>query len=181
MAKFEEAYKLTGHNEGGYANDPDDHGGETYAGIARKFWPAWTGWNIIDLYKKEHGGVKGIDVYMAVNKVMQASVALFYKQNFWDVNKLDLINDQQLANNVYDFGVNSGVNKGAKTLQAACGVTVDGIIGSKTIACVNGGNAKDIYEKYNSLRSDFYHKLAANPGQAKFLKSWMSRIDPYTT
>jgi len=38
-------------SEGGHANDPDDGGGETYRGIARKFWPQWAGWKIIDAAK----------------------------------------------------------------------------------------------------------------------------------
>ncbi|RYD50653.1 MAG: hypothetical protein EOP52_13405, partial [Sphingobacteriales bacterium] len=35
MADFLTAYKRTAVAEGGYANDPDDLGGETYKGIAR--------------------------------------------------------------------------------------------------------------------------------------------------
>ena len=37
MAEFETAYYLTNKIEGGYANDQDDKGGETYRGIARNF------------------------------------------------------------------------------------------------------------------------------------------------
>lgn len=179
MGNFNEAYRLTGHNEGGYSDNPADHGGETDYGIARKFWPAWTGWNIIDLYKKQNGGVHGIDAYMANNAIMQASIANFYKQNFWDVNKLDLIHDQQIADNVYDFGVNSGTSEAAKVLQLVSGVSQDGIIGNATIAAVNSLDAKSLYDRYNAERVAFYHKLAVNPGQLQFLKSWLSRIKPY--
>ena len=55
MAKFSEAEKITCKNEGGYANNPSDNGGETYAGIARKFWPNWSGWAKIDAIKKQYG------------------------------------------------------------------------------------------------------------------------------
>ncbi|MDB5032248.1 glycosyl hydrolase 108 family protein [Mucilaginibacter sp.] len=181
MADFDKAYKLTGHNEGGYANNPNDHGGETYAGISRKFWPNWSGWSLIDLYKKQHGGVHGIDAYMSSNPIMQKSVASFYRQNFWDVNKLDLINDQQLANNVYDFGVNSGVDEAAKVLQSIVGVAIDGVIGNHTIAETNSLDAKNTYDRYNAERIRFYHSLSKNPGQLVFLKSWISRIKPYYT
>jgi len=180
MADFKTAYKKTSLIEGGYVNNSSDHGGETIYGIARKFWPNWPGWAIVDSIKASGAKTaKDINKLADANPQLEAYKLSFYKQNFWDVNKLDLINDQQLANNVYDFGVNSGVSKGAKTLQAACCVEADGIIGPKTIACVNSGNAKAIYEKYNTLRSEFYHRLAANPGQLQFLKSWMSRVKPY--
>jgi len=178
MANFNEAYLLTGHNEGGYANNPNDHGGETYAGIARNFWPAWSGWILVDKGKQLTKTIQSLNQWLKNNGI-EPYVSDFYKKNFWDVNKLDAINDQQIANNVYDFGVNSGVSRGAKTLQQSAGVTIDGIIGNMTIAAVNGAEPKIIYDKYNQIRSDFYHKLAQNPGQLQFLKSWMSRIKPY--
>lgn len=180
MGNFNEAYLLTGHNEGGYANNPADHGGETYAGIARKFWPTWQGWSHIDAIKQKYGtNEKTINLWAKKDALLQTLIASFYKQNFWDVNKLDLINDYQLTNNVYDFGVNSGVSEAAKTLQLVSGVSQDGIIGNATIAAVNSLNAKSTYERYNVERIAFYHKLAGNPGQLQFLKSWMSRIKPY--
>lgn len=180
MANFDEAYKLTGHNEGAYANNPNDHGGETCAGIARKFWPAWQGWVIIDKIKQTYGtNPATINLWAQKNAELQSAIAGFYKSNFWDINKLDFINDQQLADNVYDFGVNSGVSKAAKTLQSVVGVTVDGIISNGTLVAVNKANGKTVYDLYNVARTVFYHSLAVNPGQLQFLKSWMSRIKPY--
>lgn len=179
MANFETAFALTEHIEAGYANNPNDHGGETYAGIARNFWPNWSGWTKIDGYKKT--GMSELNTILKMDLPLQDEVASFYKQNFWDINKLDLVSNQQLANNVYDFGVNSGVGKAAKTLQDCAGVTADGIIGNQTIAAVNSANAETIYNCYNATRSAFYNKLAANPGQAQFLHSWLSRIKPYLT
>lgn len=178
MAKFDIAYGITGHNEGGYANNPADHGGETYAGISRVFWPNWGGWAIIDKAKKISKKADDINKYAKTTGI-EIFKRSFYKQNFWDVNKLDLINDQQIANNIYDFGVNSGVSKAAKILQEALGVNVDGIIGSITISKANQFDAKNLYDRYNRYRSDFYHKLAQNPDQLQFLKGWIGRIKPY--
>lgn len=177
MANFDISLKLTGGNEGGYANSTNDRGGETFAGIARKFGPSWSGWEMIDSYKAIHG-LTNINSLLK-NPEMIAYINHFYKLNFWGVNKLDLINDQQIANNIYDMGVNSGVGTAAKMLQMAAKVTVDGIIGSGTIADVNSGNAVTIYNSINNQREAFYTQIAKNPGQAQFLKSWLSRIRPY--
>ncbi|MFM7564688.1 MAG: glycosyl hydrolase 108 family protein, partial [Planctomycetota bacterium] len=39
MADFAIAFDETMINEGGYVDDPDDRGGETYRGVARRFHP----------------------------------------------------------------------------------------------------------------------------------------------
>lgn len=178
MADFEIAYKRTGRIEGGLSNDPDDHGGLTYAGIAYNFWPKWEGWARI---KEVMSGktLSQANVILKNDSQVQQAIDRFYKENFWDINLLDEINDQQLANNVYDCGVNEGTGRSAKLLQQAAGVAVDGKVGSKTIAAVNGGSASGIYNKMNALRLQEYLKLAQNPGQAKFLSSWKSRLTPY--
>lgn len=178
MGNFSEAYKLTGHNEGGYSNNADDHGGETYAGISRKFWPNWPGWALVDKAKAFAKSTPLINHWLDQNGI-EPYVAAFYKANFWDANKLDLVKDQQLANNIYDFGVNSGVVKAAKALQEVLKVSNDGIIGQQTINALNGSNARDVYNAYNGARAEFYHRLSANPGQLQFLKSWISRLKPY--
>jgi lysozyme family protein len=52
MSDFNTAYNLTMGIEGGYANDPNDHGGQTWKGIAQKMHPQWAGWLIIEAAKK---------------------------------------------------------------------------------------------------------------------------------
>lgn len=54
MAEFAKAYKKLEVAEGGYVNDPDDAGGETYKGVSRKANPNWIGWIILDDLKKHH-------------------------------------------------------------------------------------------------------------------------------
>src|SRR5690606_35935067 len=111
MANFELAYAKTNANEGGYANDPIDRGGETYKGIARNHWPNWHGWVIIDKIKKLHGtGVAKIDRMAAQDSTLQRLVELFFKERFWDVHGLDNILHQRIAEEMYDTGVNMGAD-----------------------------------------------------------------------
>lgn len=186
MAKFEIADKITGGNEGGYANNKADRGGETEAGIARNFWPNWPGWKHIDQYKADwEKSNKKLSLAAWINasvnvptEPVRDMIKSFYKQNFWDVNKLDQINDQQLANTVYDFGVNSGTGRAAKFLQAAVGVTQDGKIGPQTLSAVNRLDAEVTHDKYNGAREAFYRSIAKG-NQAQFLKGWLSRLKSY--
>lgn len=179
MAKFEIAEKITGRNEGGYANDPDDRGGETYAGISRVNWPNWGGWLLIDRIKKEFGkSTSMINKRAAVDQGLQKQISNFYRINFWNVNKLDLIADQQLANSVYDFGVNSGTARAAKYLQDVAGTTQDGIVGNATLTAINKMDPEKALTAYNRKREDYYRSIAVG-SQAKFLKSWLSRLKQF--
>lgn len=191
MAKFEIAESITGRNEGGYANDPADKGGETYAGVARNYWPNWQGWKIIDNIKFDLR-VNSVVTASRINKAAKANSVLtgliskFYKQNFWDVNKLDQINDQQLANTVYDFGVNSGTGRAANFLQQSINsqvsldIIVDGNIGPVTISKANSVDPALLHASFNKRREDFYRSIAKG-SQAKFLSNWLSRLKKYKT
>lgn len=197
MAKFSIAEAKTGRNEGLYANNPADRGGETYAGIARKHWPNWLGWIVIDEIKSIH--LRGANMslrgnWSVVNKyakidgglALQDLVSNFYLQNFWLANNLDKLDSQAIANAVYDFGVNSGKARASDFLQDAYNnlnpgkpIANDKRIGKQTIAAINGQDPKKIYDEFKRLRLNFYTHLATDPTQAQFLKGWLKRLVPY--
>ena len=62
MSYFLDAYSITLQHEGGYGNDPDDVGGETYKGISRVYNPSWKGWGLIDDYKSESNFPKCLEM-----------------------------------------------------------------------------------------------------------------------
>ena len=85
MADFEVAYNKTMAHEGGYTHDPNDAGGETYKGIARVYNGSWDGWDVIDSSKGEPDFPECLDAIYS----LQTNVHEFYKENYWDVNRLD--------------------------------------------------------------------------------------------
>lgn len=185
MASFDKAFDLTMGHEGGYANNPKDRGGETYKGIARKYWPKWDGWAILD--KITPHTAANINKVAGNNTSLQSAIRSFYKKNFWDTINLSGIQDQQLSNNVFDFGVNGGTGRAARFLQISANkvstcedVVVDGSIGPKTTTLVNTLNAKAVYDAYNVLKKAHYDsEIDNNPSQIVFKNSWYSRIKPY--
>lgn len=179
MASFEIAESITGKNEGLYADNKADTGGETYAGIARNHWPKWEGWSYIDNIKMLYGKKPStINAYAKLNNSLTSLISKFYKKNFWDPLRLDEFVDQQLANSVYDFAVNSGTSRSAKYIQLSAGVNADGIIGKQTLHAVNSSDRKVLYYEFNKRRETFYKSIAKG-NQAQFLKSWLSRLKPY--
>lgn len=130
MANFTIALKKVLKNEGGYANNPNDAGGETYKGISRKNHPTWAGWISIDQIKKAHP--RGFKTILEHTPELQDKVKDFYKRRFWDELCLDTCGNQELANQAFDMAVNAGVKAGVKILQKVLGIPADGILGNVT-------------------------------------------------
>jgi lysozyme family protein len=185
MADFRTAHSEVMNTEGGYSNNPRDRGGETYKGIARNFWPKWGGWKYIDGVKAQavkqppyglreyFNWAKWLDGQLARLNVLQQLMLDFYQTIFW--KNLGQINDQALATWVYDKNVNTG-SQGSHWLQEALGVVADGVIGPKTIAAANQADPAALLERMKSHATDYYLKLAQEPHQAGFWKSWISRV-----
>lgn len=82
---FDEALKQTLAFEGGYANDPDDRGGETFRGISRRSFPDWPGWALIDRAKREGDrSARAINARFVGDMEMEGLVARLYRENFWN-------------------------------------------------------------------------------------------------
>ncbi len=184
MAIFNPAFKITMGNEGGYANNPNDSGGETYAGIARNFWPNWAGWPAVDQAVSAHP--QNINATLALNIEVQNQVQAFYKENFWDTIGLDQLKGQQLANQLFDTAVNMGVGTASRFLQQAVNnvilgrLTVDGVTGPQTLAAANSIQQEALYNQVIAIRKQRYLAIIANnPSQAQFERSWFSRLTPF--
>jgi len=71
MAEFKPAFQNTITTEGGYVNDPQDPGGETYKGIARKIYSKWSGWQTIDMLKRQSGFPGNIDKDVSIQQSVE--------------------------------------------------------------------------------------------------------------
>lgn len=189
MAVFDIAYKITGGNEAGYVNDKDDRGGETYNGISRVFFPNWSGWNFIDEQKKK---VMFPENLVLVKDILDKKEAEFYKINFWDKIKGDLISSQFIANEMYDTCVNMGIVPTVKFLQRTLNILnrkgkayqdimVDGKFGPVTLKClelsINKNGDALVYKILNVLQGYKYITLMeSNENYEKYI-GWFNRVD----
>ena len=104
----------------------------------------------------------------SVRNISDAAVAAIYKQQYWDaISGDDLPSGIDFA--VFDYAVNSGVSRAAKTLQAVVGVTQDGQIGPQTIQAAKSYVAMAVTNK----RLAFMQSLSI---WSTFGKGWAARI-----
>lgn len=154
--------------EGGFVNDPDDLGGATNMGVTISTWKQ------VGYDKDGDGDIDVDDLHLltredVVNRVL--------KPHYWDRWKADDIKSQSVANILVDWVWASGVH-GIKIPQRLLGVTVDGIVGPKTLAAVNARNPRELFDMIKIARFDFIEDICKKrPANNKFKRGWMNRIN----
>lgn len=172
MAEIKLALPITRKHEGGYVCDPDDPGGETYVGVARKYNPNWIGWKYIDQMKSDANFPKCLDDH----KELQQAINDLYKSKYWDRVKCDQIENQEIANKVFDIAVNMGPGTSAKLLQTTLGVTVDGKIGNQTLTALNAMDFDLFMAQFRLVIIARYIGICRKRYKSrKFLYGWIKR------
>ena len=117
MADFDKAFEKIIFNEGGYVNDKDDAGGETYMGISRKHHSNSLIWYIIDKVTSKYKDISEINRCLKANTELNDLIKSIYKSDYWDPFNLNKEKSQRLANQIFDNAVNRGVSATKKLLQ----------------------------------------------------------------
>ena len=154
--------------EGGFVNDPDDLGGATNMGVTIGAWKS-CGYD-----KDGDGDIDVDDLHLLTHEDVVNRVL---KPHYWDRWKADEIKSQSVANILVDWVWASGTH-GIKIPQRLLGVTVDGIVGPKTIAAVNAKNPRELFDMIKIARFDFIGDVCLQrPTNNKFKRGWMNRIN----
>ena len=148
--------------EGGYVNDKDDLGGATNKGVT------------LATFRSVYGqGKTANDLRNMTDRQWET----IFKKHFWDKWRADEIEDQSVANILVDWLWASG-SYGIKIPQRVLGVSVDGIVGAKTIAAVNAKDGKQFFKEVRQERVDFIDRICTSrPQNKKFRKGWLNRIN----
>jgi lysozyme family protein len=172
MANFDQAFELTMKAEGGYVNDPDDPGGETYMGVARSRNPKWDGWINIDILKSKPNFPKNLDA----DDNLQGKVKGLYERNYWDKVQGDNIENQDIAESIFDFAVNAGPRTSSKLAQLAVEAEPDGIIGENTLVKINEQDAKTFLAVFTLAKIGRYVNIVENnKSSRKYFYGWVRR------
>ena len=167
--------------EGGYANDPDDRGGETFRGVSRKNWPKWAGWKLIDQAKAAGcRSARSINAKFAHDGNMAQLVSEFYRKHFWEPFQPLKAGDRITAK-LFDTSVNMGVRRAVKFLQNIVRTPDDGAIGPKTCeafweAVSSASDERAFLVTFCDAQARFYKGIIRRtPSQGKYRKGWLRR------
>lgn len=173
IGAWEKALNFTLAYEGGYANAPEDRGGETFRGISRRAWPNWDGWPVVDTVKSAHP--TDFRAVLLRDEDLKARAVAFYRANFWDpVHGEEL--PGKVAAAVFDMAAHSGARTAVRLLQATLGVTADGDAGPKTIQAAHERGEGGL-EDYLAARAKFLHDIMdKSPDQKAWAMNWFRRL-----
>jgi lysozyme family protein len=172
MAEFNPALEKVLNHEGGYANDPNDPGGETYKGVARKIHSKWDGWTIIDIQKKQ----PGFPAILENDANLQQKIREFYETQFWARIKGDEITNQEVALSIFDFAVNAGTATSASLAQKVVDAVTDGVIGTKTLEKLNAFNPDHFLAAFAVAKIARYIQIVEkNSKTDKYFYGWVRR------
>ena len=203
MAIFEKAYDPVRQWEGGWCHVEGDRGGETYAGIARNFWPGWPGWKTIDGAKDEFAADELKTLKAGAQQIKELEDKLesldmvedWYRTEWWDRMSLGTL-PQTLADELFEQAVNLGRGGAVRSLQRLCNalnydksgkralfpdLAEDGALGNKTLSAMadilrKRSSPEDMVHWLNCLQGAHYVAIAAkNPGNRQFLDGWRTR------
>ncbi len=157
LKNFDEVLHRVLAHEGGYTNHPDDPGGPTNWGItihdARAYW------------KRDADA----DDVRAMPKEVAKRI---YKSKYWDAMRCDEL-PSGVDYAVMDFGVNSGVSRALKFIEAVAGVPADGKPDDVLVRTIANMPARPIITELCNKRLVFLKSLKTWP---VFGNGWGRRV-----
>lgn len=133
-------------------NDPNDPGGLTKFGISKKAYP-------------------GEDIAaLTLERARE-----LYRRDYWQACRCDEL-PSPFAVAVFDTAVNQGVGRAKRLLQIALGVTVDGVIGDKTLAAAHKAGRRQVKKFLAERLASYARLMAEHQNLLVFAVNWNFRV-----
>ncbi len=178
MADFNKTIEQIHRYEGdGEVNDPNDYGGQTKCGIAKRYHPD------IDISKL---------TWQSPTPEGMISCLPIYRNDYWNKIGGDAIADQMLADSMMDIAVNISWKEAVRWAQHAHNeliasrdpdtpdtLTEDGLMGPKTIAALNRyPKPSEITKMLEGFQFSYYmRRISEDETQRAHLRSWLARVE----
>ena len=152
---FEDCLAIVLEWEGGYSDHPLDKGGPTNHGVTHKTLARWRKRDVT----AEEVAALGLDEARSI-----------YEHYYWQPCRCaDMPSGVDLL--VFDSAVNQGPTNAIKFLQRSLSVSVDGILGPKTLTAVQSADRSKLIQEFAARRAVHYAGL-----QREFWLGWFRRL-----
>ncbi len=188
MADFNKAFEVLMKLEWSNCEDAlhknEGEEGYTFMGIYQKSHPDSILWEILGNYKfiediegePNEEQLKRLSKLMCNNTNAMQEVKKIYRSEYWNRAKLYDVQSQKIAEEIFVFGVNAGIERAIRLAQEIVGVKADGIVGPKTLAALNSYNDKLFDVVFDAGEAEYYESLVRAKEKLKiFEDGWLNR------
>ena len=167
MSDFAPALVKTLIHEGGFVDNPNDHGGRTNKGITQRVYDICRARKTLPPQDVLH--------------ISDSEVSDIYHEFYWKPCHAQEIIAQPVGEKLFDLYVNCRPTAAIKILQQACmdsghPIMADGVMGPVTIAAANACNPHDLLDAMRHRAQNHYLAIVQHdPTQSVFLKGWLAR------
>lgn len=150
----------------GVINDPHDTGGATMCGVTLKTYKEWCRRKGYPKPTVERLARLDYDTWRSVLKDL-----------FWDRCSADGIKNGSVALMLVDWCWVNGA-QAIRDAQTAFSLVADGIVGVKTLAALNGSDAREVLERLRAAREKSYRDIVKRrPASQRYLNGWINRTE----
>ena len=179
MAQFDPIFKLTLNHEGGFqqlANDSANYVNGKLIGTNRGISAV----GYYDFYKK-------VPTVQDMKNLTVEQAKAIYKKNYWDKINGDKIQNQSVAELMFQYIIGSGASQ-LSDLKAIANIIagkkvmaeIDKSFTDAEAAIINSLPAVKYWAALKAWRHAFFIRLTnAKPKLKQFLRGWQSRLDSY--
>lgn len=150
--------------------------GLTFMGIYEVAHPNWQGWGQVRAAISAYGDLEKASIALYNDDALIEKVKIFYKKEFWDKMRLDEVDSELKACELFVFGVNVDTAPAVRVLQRLLGVVVDGIMGAQTLEALNNYNEQAFDVDFDRAEIAYYRNLVkARPEYHVYERGWINR------
>ena len=151
----------------------------TLGGVSQKANPYNVDWVFIESILRNCGNaITRASTMLYNDDSLRSQIETIFLNKYWSRMKLNEINSQLIANEMFLFGVVAGYKNGAKLAQKLAGVAEDGLIGNISISAINKLDETEFSRKYDELEKSYFQRIINNNEKlAIYEKGWYKRAD----
>ena len=150
--------------------------GLTFMGIYEAAHPNWQGWGQVRAAINAYSDLERASVVLCNDDTLIEKVKIFYKKEFWDKMRLDEVDSELKACELFVFGVNVDTVPAVRVLQRLLGVVVDGIMGAQTLKALNNYDERAFDVDFDRAEIAYYRNLVRkNPRLGVYEQGWENR------
>jgi len=150
----------------------------TCGGIYAHANPKALDWKLVQNVVLACNNIERASVMLFHDKILNEQIERFCKEEIWDAMRLDEVDSQKIADEMFLFAFHTHWKTAAKVAQRTIGIKDDGFIGNMSLAALNTFSEEVFDIKYDEREKEHYKAIIERrPYLQDNYDGWCNRAD----